>query len=326
MRENAGTKDFSLISKHRSVLMGTAILLIMFCHLDVAQRHNRADITRLALILQTGSVGVDIFLFLSGVGLYYSYTKHKLPYLSFEKKRMLRLLPAYCIIGGLTYLIYDILMQHYSVWRFLSDFFFVSWPCRGSTRYWYIIAITVLYFLFPLLYRLIHGGKNRLIPLLLFCVLWWFAGETICLKYNSISTFRMAISRLPIFSFGIFCGALAFQKKKVNKYLLLPFVFSGFISLIVLRKLIPQPFYTYLYYPVRALLALSIIATVILAMEHMEKKIPWMNKSFTVVLPSTTVIPVLSLIIIQIIAISIRATVENLFIISLLMICLLSPF
>ena len=141
--------DYSLISKYRTMLMGAAILLIMFCHLDLSQRHHQMEYTHFARFLQTGTVGVDIFLFLSGVGLYYSYTNNRLSYLEFEKKRLLRVLPLYCVIGGITYFIYDIVIQHNSFWRLLSDFCFLSWPLRGSTRYWYILAITVFYLLFP---------------------------------------------------------------------------------------------------------------------------------------------------------------------------------
>ena len=85
MRNEERSLHYGLISKYRPVLMSVAILLIMFCHLDTAQNHNDADHTRLAGFLQTGSVGVDIFLFLSGIGLYFSYTKKPLPYWQFEK-------------------------------------------------------------------------------------------------------------------------------------------------------------------------------------------------------------------------------------------------
>ena len=49
------------------------------------------------------------------------------------------------------------------------------------------------------------------------------------------------------------------------------------LALIVLLKIIPHPLYDYLYYPVRCLLGISIIATVILAMEWMERTLPALN-------------------------------------------------
>ena len=84
--------NYNLISKYRTVLMGIAIILIMFCHMDVAQTHNDIPSTSLARALHFFTVGVDVFLFLSGVGLYYSYTKKKQSYGEFEKKRLVRMI------------------------------------------------------------------------------------------------------------------------------------------------------------------------------------------------------------------------------------------
>ena len=126
MREKESKLHYGLISKYRALLMGVAILLILFCHLDVSQSHHSVEHTRLAGILQTGSVGVDIFLFLSGIGLYYSYTKNKLPYWTFEKKRLLRIIPYYLILGGLTYLLHVLVIKQLSFRLFLENLFFIS--------------------------------------------------------------------------------------------------------------------------------------------------------------------------------------------------------
>lgn len=85
MKEIEYKLNYSLISKYRALLMGIAILFIMFCHLDVSQGHNGVPTTSLARALHVFTVGVDMFLFLSGVGLYYSYTKRTQSYGEFEK-------------------------------------------------------------------------------------------------------------------------------------------------------------------------------------------------------------------------------------------------
>jgi hypothetical protein len=43
--------NYSLISKYRTVLMGIAIILIMFCHMDVAQGNNGVPVTSVARAL-----------------------------------------------------------------------------------------------------------------------------------------------------------------------------------------------------------------------------------------------------------------------------------
>ena len=60
----------TLLSKHRSAIMGFAILWIMLFHLHVS-----VDFTPFMIIKRLGYGGVDIFLFLSGFGLYYSCSK-----------------------------------------------------------------------------------------------------------------------------------------------------------------------------------------------------------------------------------------------------------
>lgn len=279
-----GGLHMGLLSKYRSVLMGAAILMTMFCHLDVAQSHNGIAVSRLASFLHTFTVGVDIFLFLSGIGLYYSYTRRPLKYLAFEKRRIMRIVPSYLIIAGVTYVIFDIFIRHQGLKRVLMDLSFASWPLVCSTRYWYILASVVFYLLFPLAYRLIHGGKNRLLPLLVFCAVWWFAGETVCLKFPGLYTFRLAIARLPIFLIGVYCGKLADQNAPVKTWQLVPAVLTGYAALIVLKRGIPDPFYGYLYYPVRGMLAVSIMASVILVMELLERKLPKVDKLLFAVL------------------------------------------
>ena len=84
MKSNNKPIPYSLISKYRAPAMGIAILFVMFCHLDVAQKNHNVPVSSLASILQTGSMGVDIFLFVSGFGLYYSCTKNPRSYFDFE--------------------------------------------------------------------------------------------------------------------------------------------------------------------------------------------------------------------------------------------------
>lgn len=61
--------DLNKISQYRTPLMGISAILIILCHA------NLYDIKVNSLIhylLTFGNVGVDIFLFLSGIGCYYS--------------------------------------------------------------------------------------------------------------------------------------------------------------------------------------------------------------------------------------------------------------
>ena len=78
---------YNILSKYRTELMGIAILWVMFFHLSI-DINNRI----LNLIKTIGYGGVDIFLMISGLGLYYAYKKNNNIKL-FYKRRLLRLLP-----------------------------------------------------------------------------------------------------------------------------------------------------------------------------------------------------------------------------------------
>lgn len=64
--------DFGDISRYRTQLMGMASLMIIACH---APASGVLMPPVLANVLSYGNFGVDIFLLLSGLGLYYSLSK-----------------------------------------------------------------------------------------------------------------------------------------------------------------------------------------------------------------------------------------------------------
>ena len=280
MRNEERSLHYGLISKYRPVLMSVAILLIMFCHLDTAQNHNDADHTRLAGFLQTGSVGVDIFLFLSGIGLYFSYTKKPLPYWQFEKKRLLRILPYYLVIGGVTLFIHDILIRH-AIDSFFRDLFFISWLTRGSTIYWYVPAIFFFYLLFPAMYLFLHRKNQPLLVPVLLGVVWFALAEFLCHVSETINHFRIALERLPIFVLGVYIGKAVYEKKAIRstRYIYI-YIFTGFLMLSLQKRVLPHSLVSILHYPIRASLAISIISVVILFMELLENKTP---KLYTVI-------------------------------------------
>lgn len=276
--------NYSLISKYRTVLMGIAIILIMFCHMDVAQGHNGVQVTSIARTLHIFTVGVDIFMFLSGFGLYYSYKRHKQSYLAFEKKRLARILPAYLLIGGVTYAIYDLIMHQLGIFQFLSDITFVSWMRGESTKYWYILAIIVFYLIFPALFRFVYSGKHGLLKTIGFSLCWWIVEEMLSEHIASVGNFRIALARLPIFVIGLYCGSLSYEKKKLKKTIIVIMLSFGYLLFILMKTEAMKPFAEYFYYPGRAALAVSIMITVIGLFELIEKCVPLLQRTLIKVL------------------------------------------
>ena len=63
--------SLSLLSSYRGALMGVAIIWVMLYHL------GDIDVSVISVIFGVGYGGVDIFLFLSGFGLYFSFSNTK---------------------------------------------------------------------------------------------------------------------------------------------------------------------------------------------------------------------------------------------------------
>ena len=89
--------ELANISKYRGELMGLAILFVMLFHVSVPRTDAFFGIRRM------GNIGVDMFFFLSGIGLWYSWTRNA-DAMNFFKKRLLRIYPAWLILASLYYI------------------------------------------------------------------------------------------------------------------------------------------------------------------------------------------------------------------------------
>lgn len=88
---------YKSLSKYRGFLMGFAILWVMYFHIPLKFATEIGWFTH-----RIGFYGVDIFLFLSGLGVYFSLMKRP-NVLRFYKARLVRILPAYVIVACVSY-------------------------------------------------------------------------------------------------------------------------------------------------------------------------------------------------------------------------------
>ena len=122
---NANLSD---LSTYRTQLMGIATLMIIICH---ANAYHVLLPRFLVSLLAWGNFGVDIFLFLSGIGLHYSLSKRNInkkdDYMSFYQKRFYRIYIPYLMVY-LTYCLVFILLGKYTI----GD----SILCISTLEYW----------------------------------------------------------------------------------------------------------------------------------------------------------------------------------------------
>ena len=138
------------VSVLRSGLMGLSILWIMMLHFRFTQ------IKVLGFIAQYGYAGVDIFLFVSGLGIYYSLDK-KQTIAHYYLKRISRIFPTYYLIGVFAslFLFHDTLVTY--LLRYTTLGFWINEPFFE----WYIPSLIVLYIMAPFLKKLLIHIKQQ---------------------------------------------------------------------------------------------------------------------------------------------------------------------
>lgn len=201
--------DIKNISKYRKECMGAAIILIILCHTTVDLPNRPKLLNAVIYSQQINQAGVDIFLLLSGLGLFMSKRQNP-DWGLFYKKRFVRIIPAYLLVDAL-YGLFMILTGHSSVSEYLQNYSLVTFFTRGILAEWFIAAIIVLYLLFPLFYRIVNRS-TRASLILMTAIYAVSLGVQLWLKsymYKGADIVNMIfIVRIPVFIAGMIVGKL----------------------------------------------------------------------------------------------------------------------
>lgn len=85
MKKNEKNYTWQLISKYRQAIMGIAIIGIVLFHYYEDLVRMKFTINPIVKIFSYGNLGVDMFLFISGVGLYFSYKSNSNKRIFYDK-------------------------------------------------------------------------------------------------------------------------------------------------------------------------------------------------------------------------------------------------
>lgn len=186
---------FKDISTYRSELMGWAILWIMVLHFTFTQ------IKPLGFLAQYGFAGVEIFMFVSGFGLYFSLDKDS-NLLRFYKRRLLRIFPTYYILG----IFASFLLYNDSVVTYLFRYTTIGFWTGGVYGEWYIPSIVLLYLLAPLFKTLYH--RKLFIIIISVCCICLLASYYIIVNeyITKGEPHFFLLYRIPAFIFGMACA------------------------------------------------------------------------------------------------------------------------
>lgn len=224
-----GKFNFFDFSKYRTELMGLAIVMVVFHHLTL--RSDSGLIGRGYMFLRvTGAMGVDIFLFLSGLGLFYSFKKNP-DVMSFYKKRFFRIIPTYLVICTPFYAIQYLMTNAVDIKGFIMHLSLISYWLDGSCD-WYIAAIIILYILFPLFYQVIK--KYRLSGMIGLIAAWAMISLAVSYLFpNMFHNTETFWPRIPIFIFGIYMGKPILEKQTTSNVIVIYSLVINIVTLVV---------------------------------------------------------------------------------------------
>ena len=154
----------------------------------------------LAYPLGNGFTGVDLFMFVSGFGLFYSMSRDN-DVLHFYKKRLLRIIPLYYLIG----LIYELISGEFNFWQYLWKYSTLGFWTDSTYGFgWFIPSIFAIYAFYPFLHRTIfYKGYDKWVIVVLMPFVLFF------IVYNMVDVTLMPTShycllyRLPVFILGV---------------------------------------------------------------------------------------------------------------------------
>lgn len=202
------------VSKYRTELMGIAALWVLAVHaLDFGIRLP-GKLAVIEKLMSYGQVGVDMFFFLSGIGIFYSLGKETKLTL-FYGKRLKRVYFPYLAIAFPCLVIIGLLGK-FDVWAVVGELSTVSYWVAGRGA-WYVAVILFLYALSPLYYRIYslsgHKGLCTLVTVIV-CT-----GASMVLKSLSFGVFVQlgsALERAPVFVAGFWFAEMIRQDKSIN--------------------------------------------------------------------------------------------------------------
>ena len=200
--------DFFDFSRYRAQLMGIAIIMIMLFH---------------AHFLDCCTIGVEYFIFLSAVGLFFSLTKND-NLKHYFKKRFVRILPTYLVVALPFFFFLDRLN-----WR--QFFLDLSGLCVYQHRwfFWFILFIMLCYLVAPFYMRVMKHRFSLVIPFVAIVVCYLLG-----LRYPSL---EIMLSRVPIFLLGLHVAELVHDRRQIHGIWVVPVAVAALVLIPVVKGL-----------------------------------------------------------------------------------------
>ena len=205
--------NLNVFTQYRKELMGIATIMIIVCHIVGNEVLLPQCISK---VLTLGNYGVDIFLFLSGLGLFYSLQNKPNSICSWYKKRYIRIFVPY-FIATIPYCFIRICVGEFNILdTILSlttlDFWIYA---RGA---WFVSAIIPIYFLTPRLSIFIDTRKNKLLWVIVIISTLLLLSNIDIINHPIYDNIQFVMRRTPMFILGYYLATYIKQGKTISIY------------------------------------------------------------------------------------------------------------
>ena len=267
--------ELANISRFRAEQMGAAMLFVILFHVALDRGDPFYGLRR------CGNVGVDIFLFLSGVGLWFSWVKTP-DVLRFYRRRLLRIVPTWIVVATAFYLPDYLGARRFShsIVDLIGDIT-INWDfwLHDELTFWYVPAIMALYLAAPWYMRLIQSRPvYRWLPLLM--VIWCVMVQWVLPIHHAVGHIEIFWSRVPIFFIGINFGEMVRTRRQLSSdavWLLLVTFLMTFGTCLYLEQVRHGQFPLF----VERMLYIPFTVCTVLVMNRIFRRTPqWVNRLF----------------------------------------------
>lgn len=273
-------KDIELanISRYRGELMGMAMIFVVLFHVSLPRGDAFFGLRRI------GNIGVDMFLFLSGIGLWFSWMKSQ-DTKRFLQRRLLRIYPAW-LVAACAFYVPDFLNRgghSTSIVDLLGDIM-VNWDfwLHDELTFWYIPATMMLYLFTPAyLCLIIRHPIYRWLPVVM--IMWCILVQYVTPIHQAVGHLEIFWSRVPIYFIGINVGKAVQEKHTMDGaaiWLILLIFMMAFASSVFLEQERHGQFPLFL----ERMLYIPLTVTAILLLNRLFRRTPAaFNRAFSFV-------------------------------------------
>lgn len=189
-----------LLSKYRSTIMGVTIFGLLLYHFCF--NVDKAIFEPLNIFIPMSWPIVNLFIFVSGFGIYISLSKVSTTYAGFMGKRALRLLPSYFPVI-IVYIIDKVLTEGMTVREIVANLTLTAYFNDYNHQFnWYTPVIFLFYIISPAIYYFLNKNGKRLRNLIILIIV---AVVINIGCYDEV--IYTSLARLPLYMYGMYLGA-----------------------------------------------------------------------------------------------------------------------